>query len=401
MRNGLKIKYTHIYAVLACLITVFEVPYLKEVVIGYTMLERGLMLLTLVLLLAQAIYKKIRFDKAFCYFICYFTYMFAVTVLRSGAMITYIDKFVLILFFSYIPFLLKRREELNTVLQIWSIMLCILLVVDVLTMILYPNGLYVSDHYSNNWFLGYKTNRLLYTFPLMVFKFVLIFINETKIRARDIFIFLLIILDIYKSGATMGTVVVCFYLVVMMMLYNIRTEDRIQSFLVKRVLSFKSFVVVYGIIFSLVVIGQNNYWIQKIVVEWFSKKADFSGRTPIWIRCLNSIMKRPIFGYGMLSSTRYIEITGGYVNPHNMLLTFLLCGGIVGVVLLLVYIMRVLGKAVYTKECVSLILALYLIFILGITSSTLTYSPYVFCFLTLILVLSGEEKKGRVKNEDK
>lgn len=397
MCNGLKIKYIYIYAVLACLITIFEAPYLKEIVNGYTALERGFMTLILVLIFVQAIYKKIRFNKIFCYLIYYLAYMFVVTVLRSGSMITYIDKFTLILIFSYIPFLVKNREELNAVLKIWCVMLSVLLIIDILTMIMYPNGLYVSDHYSNNWFLGYKTNRLLYTFPLVVFKFVLIFTNEKKLTFKDIIVFLLIVFDIYYSGATMGTIVVILYIVMMLFFYNMKSKDKIHMLLMKKIFDFKSFIIVYTIIFIFVVMGQDNYWIQRIIVEWFSKKADFSGRTPIWIRCFSSFMKHPLIGYGMLSSTQYIEITKGFVNPHNVLLSYLLCGGIVGMSLFLVYIIRVIGGSVQSKECMSLILAVYLMFLLGITSSTLAFSPYIFCFLTLLLVVSGVERKENMK----
>ena len=50
------------------------------------------------------------------------------------------------------------------------IILTILILIDIVTIIMYPEGMYSTELYTTNWFLGYKTGRVrLATMPVIMF----------------------------------------------------------------------------------------------------------------------------------------------------------------------------------------------------------------------------------------
>ena len=54
-----------------------------------------------------------------------------------------------------------------------------------------------------------------------------------------------------------------------------------------------------------------------------------NGRTKLWIDAINSIIKKPITGYGF-EATKYITF-GAHPYPHNFLLQLILDCGIIGI----------------------------------------------------------------------
>ena len=85
----------------------------------------------------------------------------------------------------------------------------------------------------------------------------------------------------------------------------------------------------------------------------------------------------------MMDGAQYAQITGGYVNPHNLFLTYLLTGGIIGLIFVFVYFICCVRHLKSSEENFLFLLAVYCLLILGISSSTLSYSPFFFLFMLL------------------
>ena len=107
-------------------------------------------------------------------------------------------------------------------------------------------------------------------------------------------------------------------------------------------------------------------------------------RTLLWQNCLNYITKHLWFGHGVLHTVQYIELTGGYVNPHNIVFSYLMTGGLIGLILFSLFIISSLRHLNRSNSCVFFLLGIYCIFILGVTSSTLSFSPFLYVFFILI-----------------
>lgn len=165
-----------------------------------------------------------------------------------------------------------------------------------------------------------------------------------------------------------------------------------KNIIYKGMLNYKIYGIAYAVVFVTVVIFQSNRFIQNIAATYFSKGIDFNNRFPIWTLSLDAFAKKPLLGYGMLSASDYLRITGFAVNPHNMLLTILLTGGIIGLVLMVAYYLVSMRGAKPNRQNAMLIFGVYLVLLLGITSSTLVYSPYVYAAISLMSL--RDFKKG-------
>jgi O-antigen ligase len=383
-----KISVRKLQVVVLCIATALEAPYIREIFPRYYLLQLGVYVISAFLFLFEFFKTKLKLNKPFIILFLYVIYLGLLTVFNSGSLYLYINKMYLLLAFALVLVTIKTEEELLSVIKIWRILLLVLVIIDVFTMILFPHGLYRSVHeyetYTNCWFLGYKTNRLLYSLPLLFFDSYILIKCEEKIRFFRFLLYALLLFDVLYSKATMGSVIIVLFIAGLVSIYLVKPERLTKNIIYKCMMNYKLYAIVYAIIFITVVVLQNNTFIQNITTTYFGKSYDFNNRYPIWSRCVEVFLKNPVFGYGILESEDYLRITWFAVNPHNLLLSFLLTGGVLGLILVLLFIFASLKNAVVNKQNAIMIFGIYLVFLLGITSSTLVFSPYIFAIVILI-----------------
>ncbi len=396
MRLTFKFRILHLQAFLLGIATVFDAAYVKEIFSQYYIVQNAIFILTVFIFALYIKKDRVRMNLSFVMLLIYCAYLGFGTLINNASIYNYANRMFIIVAFSLVLYLVKSEEELISILKIWRTILLLMLLIDVLTMILYPEGLYTSVHdyetYTNCWFLGYKTNRLLYTLPLLLFDSYVVLRKNQKIRVFQYFIYALIVGDILYSNATMGSMVVGIYIIGYLSLYSMKPDHLSKNIIYKGMLNYKIYGIAYAVVFVTVVIFQSNRFIQNIAATYFSKGIDFNNRFPIWTLSLDAFAKKPLLGYGMLSASDYLRITGFAVNPHNMLLTILLTGGIIGLVLMVAYYLVSMRGAKPNRQNAMLIFGVYLVLLLGITSSTLVYSPYVYAAISLMSL--RDFKKG-------
>ena len=273
----------------------------------------------------------------------------------------------------------RDQKSFERILKIWCWLLFILLCADLATMVLFPSGLYSTEFYTDNWFLGYKTGRMDYTFPLLAMTVYLDIRNNEKLTKTSYIVFFMVLANIARSLATGGTIMIALFFFMVIML--IRSKDPSNSYsrgFIALCSRYELFLIAYAVMFYIMVILPTTPFIQDILVNVLHKSADFSGRVPIWQHCLSAIKEHLLIGRGFLNSVDYLVITHGYFNPHNTIIAYLLIGGFTGLGLLAAYFYFPVRSAVMRSEYFVQVFYIYIILLLGLFSAVLCFSPFFF-----------------------
>lgn len=320
------------------------------------------------------------------------------TALNGGDIISCINTFIpLLLIITVLELNSSRDTVLINILNVWKWLCVLFTVIDIITELKFPGGLYSTILYSEYWFLGYKTERFVYIFPMLVM-FGYIDLKKSRRLKFDFWIsFILGVISCYLSGATTCWVTMIvfigFYLVLHILFGN--KESLRKQKLLYRLADYRVGIILYVVILICVLMAEKI----QIVIEittMLGKDPTFSRRSLIWTQLIQVILKKPILGLGYLSSLQYSSMVSyaGGTNAHNMVLTMLVYGGCIGLFVYLVMFsgcMRRKNKE-YSLVELFLIAGVYSFLIAGVTSSILVYSSYGFILYWLLEYEKGSDR---------
>lgn len=209
-------------------------------------------------------YRRITFNSWLL--LIYFLYLFIVTIKNAGQLSEYLAVIGPVLCFYILINGAKYEEDLIVLLKTWCFCCFVLLLLDLASMALYPGGLYRGDTaYYINWFLGFKTERLYYTLPLLIMFTYLSIIDYEKGANRKILLLLciLILINSVKSQGTTGTISLLVYIICIPFigLLNIKKQNPFSKAINRVVLlfsNFYSFIIIYAFIFVTLIVSQSN-----------------------------------------------------------------------------------------------------------------------------------------------
>lgn len=382
-------------------LTCFENTFLSNSISGYSSFINyfGIVfLLFLILNLIVLIIHKKKINRVTIYTILFTLLIFISTVWHGGniiAAIAILSKMAIVIL--TLEYASAHKEGILTLLKSWDTLLFIVIIIDLLTEIMFPNGMYESRIYSLNWFLGYKTERAVYSFPLGLISLYINYSYKQKVTNRWFFVMLLIMLNAWLSQAT-GVFVA--YLFLFLLVYIVTAFNRkgfgIIKKMIKTVLNYKIVFIVFVFVTISIVFVESTGIMTRIALL-LGKTVTFSSRTFIWEACIRKVLNSPIIGYGYMGSSEYIAITrmSSGTNAHNIVLALLMSGGII---LLLFYIMMYCSvlKTDYSDHtlliCISVFI--YASLLLGISSAAFVFSPYAMLFYWLF---EYEKEKIRLR----
>lgn len=90
----------------------------------------------------------------------------AATIINAGAIMVTIKNTVMVVGLCMLIDL-QLNTQPGRFLKLFLWVLATMVVANLLSVILYPDGIYRSEFYSRNWLLGYKNVQTLYIFPLL------------------------------------------------------------------------------------------------------------------------------------------------------------------------------------------------------------------------------------------
>lgn len=291
---------------------------------------------------------------------------------------------------------LYLRKDIDRYIKANYYTLLILLVLDLLSVFLFPNGMYkVAGLHSTwkYWFLGYKTERVrAVLLPLIVFSGIRCLRNEKKLSFRFYATSILALMDGVISGATAGSVSVVL-LVLLITIYQYRNKHLFKYF-IDTLFNYKLLIVVVFLLYFLIVALQRLDFFEHLIVDVLNKDLTLTGRVNIWTASISKFLSSPILGNGFITDSDYIFITGNTagVSPHNLILGLLVYTGLIGLVIYFINIIFSIktsrnGKFYASSICIAgIIVNLFL----GLTSFNL-YGQFHFAFFVLAYYLKLEE----------
>ena len=292
----------------------------------------------------------------------------------------------------------REKIYIYKIIEQWADILLWLVIVDFITMVIFPNGMYKDNLYTLNWFLGYKTARLVFSLPLCIFQAVCSMNKCNRLMPKVFLGFVLSIYTLFKSEATSGSVtmlIVC----MIILLISYEKENRHFNTFWKYFSNFKIVVLVYGVITFLTIYVQNSPMIQYFIVIVLKKDSTLTTRTTIWRNCIYVLKTHPITGLGYLSIDQYQNLTNNIyaTSAHNMTLTILISSGFIGIGMYVFLIITSWNHSEGMKSINAKIIGMGIIALLitGLTSSSVLFSLCGFAFFTLMEVDTAQNKLGR------
>lgn len=375
-------------AVLSFVSTLSTIRYLRMTMPIINLVSLFSMAIAFVSATLLAIYNKKNITITYVVFLVLWLILFISTIYHRNSISTYVTQIGPCLLFYLIIAILKNERELVFLLTIWQRLCLIMLIADLVSMIFYPNGLYRGDsaYYDINWFLGFKTERLYYIIPLVVFSTYITLKEKHNISFALILICGLAILSTIWSQATGGAISIFLFLAGMPFMESFvekrkNVVSKILTGIIKAFSNFYSFITIYLFVFFTIVFLQSNSRLISMVASITGKSMTLSNRLPLWSFTIQHLNQHFLAGEGMLSTEQYLSITRGYINPHNVILSYLLTGGIIGLIVFLICVYLSFSSMKKNPLKIVFILGIVVYLVLGISSSALAFCPFFFCLM--------------------
>ena len=291
---------------------------------------------------------------------------------------------------AYYIDLQKNDGKVYDIIRLWKNVLLLFVGVDFLTMLLFPNGLYNTEIYSLNWFLGYKTARFPFVLLLCVLEEI-IARHENKFTQANL-VYLLSTVTMLKSMATAALFSYCFVVVTIVISRQQHNGENWKQKVISAVLDYRLMVPVYGVI-TFITIIDNQSPIMVDFLESIGKDPTLTTRTFIWANAIKLIKNNLFLGYGYLTADQYRKLLGSvfFSSPHNMVLSLLMIGGIISALMYLLVIVKVWRKSKISQVGFICTIGMLAMLFVGITSSAMIFTLSGF----VIFVLS--ERDGLIE----
>ena len=314
------------------LIPFFKIPYISVVIPKISVLYKILAIsafgLSFLMLLKNKILSKFElFTFIFCLILLLSTF------LNSGDLNQCI---LLVVSCITLTFVIGHglKKNTKTFLNAFEFLLYVPVVINFFTIILIPNGLYASDSISfyttNNWFLGFKNNHIIFIIPAILVSLINSYYTNNKLSKRTIILMIISLINLILVKSATGLVGVIL-ITVLLFFGDIRKKTKpinVNSLMYTNI----------GMFFAIVIFRLQELF-KFLIVDIFHKDITLTGRIYIWDYVMEFIKNKPILGYGIEDlKTRYYKTS--YMqsyHAHNQILEVLYKTGFIGF-FILVYI---------------------------------------------------------------
>lgn len=287
---------------------------------------------------------------------------------------------------------LKENDLFCIALKTFKLLLGILIVIDIITMIKYPNGLYMTI-YPDNWFLGYKTERLEYYLPFLVISAFLDLEKTHKIKGWTFF-YSVILCGIFLRESATAAMWSLILLCVLFGLINLAKNVQPVMSVLRKLMDSKVIILIYSFVTLSVFSIQSSKIMQYIILDIFRKDITLHTRFEIWEECFNALQGNVGLGMGYLSYEKYQILTGNpfATSAHNMVLQILMMGGVMGLVLYFLFISTTVKGSRLTIIQLPAVAGIIIVLLVGVTSAEVVFSMFGFFFYSLVTIRNDDEK---------
>lgn len=261
----------------------------------------------------------------------FFSFFVLLTTFLNHAAIK--DALILVLNINYIMFLLEygfRNENKLLFLKTFQIYLLFLIFINLILVIIYPDGMYFSNSISfitkHNWLFGFKNNHIIYILPGVMLTCILDIYKHNKLGIQSFLIIILSLISLSLVQSATGILAIFTFLILALILI-LNKDSKLFNVYNVAILYFAAF-------FGIVIFRLQNLF-RYIIVDILKKDLTLTGRTYIWDYVINFIKQKPLIGYG-IENINYRYYKTLYVrsfHAHNYLLEIIYKFGFIGFLL--------------------------------------------------------------------
>lgn len=220
-----------------------------------------------------------------------------------------------------------------------SFTLGLFVLINFATIILFPQGMYEFNNYTQNYFLGYRNNSIMLFFPAIIFSIVRSLRKYNKLTLSSFVItavsFATVILA-FSATSVIGMTVFTLFLLLALI-------NKMPNFL--NIITYLAINIAY---FFGVIILRLQEAFAFIIVDMLGRDLTFTGRTKIWDSALAAFAKSPVFGVGEIENQASRDLIGA-THAHNYYLDLLYKSGLPGF-LIFFAILIICGVALYRNR---------------------------------------------------
>lgn len=242
------------------------------------------------------------------------------------------------LFAMAIMFMSAAKNGSYKFVRVVSTTLEILIIINFLTIVLFPEGLYNFTAVNHHYFLGSRNVMMRTIFPGVCFTILRSKTETNKLGFRTIMVMVVAgasLVLVWSATALFAYTLFC----ALLLLFQFRGTPKL--FTVKACYFFAVAVFIVIVVLKL----QNLF--SFIIVDILQKDTTFTGRTILWDAAMLNIVQSPIVGYGLehlqTIAAKLYRFTE-YDSCHNLFLDLLYQNGIVGFALISVLFVSVAKK---------------------------------------------------------
>lgn len=394
----LKINKTELKVILLLLASI-QIDSLSHILPSIATYFNVYLPMAVCVLMAALLLLRRRISNITLLIIAYFAFLFAATFIQKpGSMQLILWQIASPLAVTLVTeyYLQKKPQEyFSAAIKL----LIVLTVIDIITIILYPNGLYATEIYTDCWFLGYKTARLrTATLPIIMMAAVVAIQKSGRLDRKFWLITALAFVDTLLSKNTGGVVTIAAMVIMLFLTYSPKSSKN-RLFAVK---FFSSKWLIFGIIALtfLVNVLQNMSLFAPFFELLDQKDVSIMARVRIWTASIDYFSQSPVIGSGYISSSEFSAVVGfpHATQPHSLLMSVLVYSGLIGMALYLILIYRSFSRVnSRTKNSASVVCAIHILCIMihGIISIHL-FSPFFYASMVMAHYLGNIDTQNQL-----
>lgn len=197
-------------------------------------------------------------------------------------------------------------------------------VINLLTILLFPDGIAREDYYGNIYYLlGIRNGLAPLLIPLLIYAFVYSGISGKKFTGKVFFFTAVVSATILITWSATGVAGLVLFLLFVFFVYGKKSAMLFDSL---------NLTVIYIAAFFGIIVFRLQSAFSFIIEDLLHKSISFTGRTDIWDIAIMLIKRSPVIGYGVYEGHGLIFIRGQYYYAHNAVLEVLLQGGVLSLV---------------------------------------------------------------------
>ena len=220
-----------------------------------------------------------------------------------------------------------------------SFTLGLFVLINFATVLLFPQGMYEFNIFTQNYFRGYRNNSIRLFFPAIIFSIVRSLRKYNKLTLSSFVItavsFATVILA-FSATSVIGMTVFTLFLLLALI-------NKMPNFL--NIITYLAINIAY---FFGVIILRLQEAFAFIIVDMLGRDLTFTGRTKIWDSALAAFAKSPVFGVGEIENQASRDLIGA-THAHNYYLDLLYKSGLPGF-LIFFAILIICGVALYRNR---------------------------------------------------